>query len=167
MNDRPCEENLRRAVDSTRVWSRRAAGEVKLRRPRQAGRAVEQLSRRKQRRLRELAAAMRWDATSTERLRSAGEETLSSLLQPGTAQQAGNAPRLIVSASPSAGGVEMEFLAVLEEGNLEDRLAYLDEQAESMDDREISFRLLRHHASSVQHQQYQGLDVVEVRVDRT
>ena len=31
--------------------------EVKLRRPRQAGRAVEQLSRRKQRRLRELAAA--------------------------------------------------------------------------------------------------------------
>ena len=31
--------------------------EVKLRRPRQAGRAVEQLSRRKQHRLRELAAA--------------------------------------------------------------------------------------------------------------
>ncbi len=116
--------------------------------------------------LRELAAAMGWDAASTERLRSAGEETLSSLLQPGSAQQAGKAPRLIVNASPGGGSVEMEFLAVLEEGNLEDRLAYLDEQAESTDDREISFRLLRHHASSVRHQQYQGLDVVEVRVDR-
>ena len=60
----------------------------------------------------------------------------------------------------------MEFLAVFEEENLEDRLAYLEEQTETLDDRELSFRLLRHYASSVRHQKYHGLDIVTVQVTR-
>ena len=60
--------------------------------------------------------------------------------------------------------VEMEFLAVFDEENLEDRLAYLEEEAETVDERELSFRLLRHYASSVRHQKYQGLDIVTVQV---
>lgn len=115
--------------------------------------------------LREIAGPLHWDPASTERLRSAGEETLSSLLQPANEYAAGKAPRLIVNARPDAGSIEMEFLAVLEEENLEDRLAYLEEQDETADEREISFRLLRHHASSVRHQKYQGMDIVTVRVD--
>ena len=63
--------------------------------------------------------------------------------------EAGSAPRLIINVRPNGGTVEMEFLAVFEEENLEDRLAYLGEQAETLDEREISFRLLRHYASSV------------------
>ena len=59
-----------------------------------------------------------------------------------------------------------EFLAVFEEENLEDRLAYLEEHTETLDDRELSFRLLRHYASSVRHQKYQGLDIVTVKVTR-
>ncbi len=116
--------------------------------------------------LQEIAAKMGWDAAATERLRSAGEETLSSLLQPDNAYPAGEAPRLIVVARPEGGIVEMEFLAVFDEDNLEDRLAYLDEQTETFDERELSFRLLRHYASSVRHQKYHGLDVVTVQVAR-
>ncbi len=115
--------------------------------------------------LRQLASRLGWDNASTERLRSAGEETLSSLLQPGDDYEPGSAPRLIINARPDRGTVEMEFLAVFEEENLEDRLAYLGEQAATLDEREISFRLLRHYASSVRHQKYHGIDIVTVQVD--
>ena len=116
--------------------------------------------------LRKVAARMGWGAAATKRLRSAGEETLASLLQPGDEYPEGGRPRLIVIARPEAEAVEMEFLAVFHEENLEDHLAYLDERSETVDERELSFRLLRHYASSVRHQQYQGLDVVTVRVNR-
>ena len=60
----------------------------------------------------------------------------------------------------------MDFVSVLEDDeNLGDRLAYLDDEDESVDDREISFRLLRHYASSVRHQKYYGMDIVTVRVE--
>ena len=115
--------------------------------------------------LQQAATDMRWDEASTARLRSAGEETLASLLQPGNERPEGKAKRLIVSARPDGRTVEIEFLTVFDEENLEDRLAYLDEQTEAPDEREVSFRLLRHYASSVRHQKYQGMDIVTVRVE--
>lgn len=117
--------------------------------------------------LRDLAARHGWDDTATERLCSAGEETLLCLLQPGNQYKSDAAPRLTVNARGSATSVEMEFLAVFVDENLEDRLAYLDEQTAVFDDREMSFLLLRHYASSVRHQKFHGMDVVTVRVDRT
>ena len=115
--------------------------------------------------LRELASRIGWNDASTGRLRSAGEETLASLLQPDGSYAAGNAPRLIIVARPNSGTVELEFLAVFKEENLEDRLAYLSEQAEVPEEREISFRLLRHYASSVRHKKYHGMDIVTVQVE--
>ena len=119
--------------------------------------------------IRELAARTGWNDASTQRLRSAGEETLSSLLQPddvaGDSGAAVQAPRLIVTARPVEGAMEMEFIAASEQENLEDRLAYLGEQTEIVDEREISFRLLRHYASSVRHQKYQGVDIITVQVE--
>ncbi len=115
--------------------------------------------------LSDLASRIGWNDASTERLRAAGEETLSSLLQPGDDYTAGDAPRLLIVARPDRRTVEMEFLAVFEEENLEDRLAYLGEQAEVPEEHEISFRLLRHYASSVHHRKYQGIDIVTVQVE--
>ena len=120
--------------------------------------------------LREIAGQMGWNEASTQRLRSAGEETLSSLLQPGNEYEAGETtgrtPRLLIVARPHGGAVELEFVSVLEdEDNLGDRLAYMDDEEESVDDREVSFRLLRHYASSVRHHKYYGMDVVMVRVE--
>ena len=116
--------------------------------------------------LQEVAARMGWDDGAGGRLRSAGEETLACLLQPGFRDSAGQAPRLVISARPGSGSVELEFLAISDEENLEDRLAYLDEQTETADEGELSFRLLRHYASSVRHQKYHGLDIVTVQVTR-
>ena len=116
--------------------------------------------------LQEVAARIGWDAAATGRLRSAGEETLACLLRTGNRDAAGQAPRLVISARPEGGSVEMEFLAIFDDENLEDRLAYLDEQTETFDGEELSFRLLRHYASSVRHQKYHGLDIVTVQVTR-
>ena len=116
--------------------------------------------------LRGFAADIGWDATASQRLRAAGEETLMSLVQQGDSSGNG-APSLIVAARHSGAVVEMEFLAVFDEENLEDRLAHLNEEAQStagMEEGEISLRLLRHYASSVHHQKFHGLDVVTVQV---
>ncbi len=119
--------------------------------------------------MKEVAAGMGWEEASTERLRSAGEETISSLLHTddgyGEEGRGGKAPRLVIEARPGSGAVELEFVSVVEEENMEDRLAYLNDEEELPDVREISFRLLRHYASSVNHQKYHGMDIVTVRVE--
>ena len=117
--------------------------------------------------LEQMAGERDWDDLSIQRLRSAGEETLTSLLQPGNTYSEETTPRLIVVAHPEGRSIEMEFMAVLEQENLEDRLAHLAEEDQEWDEREISFRLLRHHAASVRHQKYQGIDIVTVKVDRS
>ena len=82
------------------------------------------------------------------------------------ARRSASLPRLLIVARPEGRAVELEFVSVLEdEENLGDRLAYLDDEEESLDDREVSFRLLRHYASSVRHHKYYGMDVVIVRVE--
>ena len=95
-----------------------------------------------------------------------GEETLTSLLTEGEDDvAAGETRRLIVTARPDGNGAELEFVSASEGENLEDRLAYLGEMPDIPDDREISFRLLRHYASSVRHQKYHGTDIVAVHVE--
>ena len=74
---------------------------------------------------------------------------------------------MIIQARPEPGMVEMEFLAVFDEENLQDRLACLNEESEGVHEGEVSLRLLRHYASSVHHQKYHGLDIVTVQVKGT
>ena len=131
--------------------------------------------------LQEQAAQSGWNEVSTRRLRSAGEEALLSLVRP---DQEGEEmimslvppdkppdpdvePRLIIRTRPDPKVVEMEFLAVFDDENLEDRLACLSEESEGLQEGELSLRLLRHFASSVHHQKYHGLDVVTVQVKGT
>ena len=124
--------------------------------------------------LRGFASSIGWDETAAQRLCSAGEETLMSLLEQDASPLLSDSEhstedtrRLVVFARRSGASVEMEFLAVLEEENLEDRLAHLNEEARSvagLEDGEISLRLLRHYASSVHHQKFYGLDIVTVQV---
>ena len=114
--------------------------------------------------LRGLASQMGWSEASGQRLRLAGEETLMSLLQSEEFESAEDAPRLIVLAHLEGDTVELEFMAVFDEENLEDRLAYLSEETEGVEEGEISLRLLRHYASSINHQKYHGLDIVTVQV---
>ena len=70
----------------------------------------------------------------------------------------------MVVARPEPSMVELEFMAVFDETNLEDRLANLEEEAEARQEGEISLRLLQHYAASVRHQKYYGLDIVTIHV---
>ena len=107
-----------------------------------------------------------WDPASTDRLLLVGEETLTSLLSDEDRVLDEDMPRRLVVAARSGGrGAELEFVSATEGENLEDRLAYLGEAPDIADEREISFRLLRHYASSVRHQKYHGVDIVTVHVD--
>ena len=116
--------------------------------------------------LQKVAAEQSWDGLSVRKLRSAGEETLLSL-QAGN-RFSGDAPaKLMVLVYPADRSVEMEFVTVSEDENLEDRLAYLDDEIPTWDEEELSFRLLSHYASGVRHQKYHGMDVITVRVERS
>ena len=115
--------------------------------------------------LRGFASKNRWNAASTDRLASAGEETLSILLQEsGDAAEQGR--QLSISTQMNDRTAEMEFVTALEGANMEDQLAYLNEMPPAPDEREVSFRLLWHYAASVQHQKYHGVDIVTVTVDQ-
>ena len=111
-----------------------------------------------------LATSVGWNEVSVERLRLVGEEAVASLID---ANDHDAQPRLIVMARPGAHVVELEFLVVLGEGNLEDQLAYLGEHTDTPEQSEVSLRLLRHFASSVRHRKYSGIDVVAVEVERS
>ena len=113
--------------------------------------------------LRELASRSGWDPATEDRLVLVGEETLSSLLS--EEEDSSTEPRhLVVTARPAGDGVELEFLCGSGRENLEDRVSYVRDAPEIPDAREMSFRLLRHYASSVRHQKYHDVDIVTVNV---
>lgn len=115
--------------------------------------------------LRRFASAVGWKDESVNRLAAAGEETIAILLQEDDEATAGRARRLSASARLEGNVAELEFATALEGENMEDRLTYLSDQAPIPDEKEVSFRLLRHYASSVQHQKYHGVDIITVSVD--
>ena len=110
-----------------------------------------------------VATHQRWDRASEQRLQAAGEETLAVIEWPGGEDES---RQLAVSARPRGRSFEVEFATVLAGEHVEDRLAYLDDLPPVPDEGEVSFRLLRHHASSVRHHRYHGADVITVTVER-
>ena len=117
--------------------------------------------------LQEQAQILGWDEAATERLFLVGEETLSNLAERHEETSSDQLRRLLVTASGDGASMQLEFVAAIGEGNLEDQIALLGEQTEAPGRHEISLRLLRHFASSVHHQQYHGMDVVTVRIKKS
>ena len=110
-----------------------------------------------------------WHEDSARRLRAANEEALTILtesysVQEGTDRQS---PRLRVSARQDEMDIELEYVTTIEDRNIEDTLAYLGDEPEITDPSDISYRLLRHYASSVKHQKYHGLDILTVVVSQS
>ena len=115
--------------------------------------------------LRRLAADRGWNDASANRLCLVAEEVLLSLLGKPEADGAGSGRRLTIVARPDARAVDLEFLATPQDENIEDRMAYLSEHTELPEEHDISFRLLRHYASTVRHRKYHGVDIVTVQVE--
>ncbi len=114
--------------------------------------------------LQRIASEIGWDSASTENLRAAGEESLDLLTGTYADSATEDPPRLIVSVRTEPDSVELEIVTVSDETNIEDRIAFLDEDAETFDETDVSLRLLRHYASSVKHQKYHGVDVLTLTV---
>ncbi len=113
--------------------------------------------------LRAYASKQGWDQLSADRLVLVGEETLAGLISE-DAEAPDTGRHLRVSVRPVGPDAEVEFVSASQRANLEDQLSYLGDAPEISDEREVSFRLLRHFASRVKHQKYYGVDVVTVTV---
>ena len=113
--------------------------------------------------LRTQATRARWSTEAAERLWSAGEEALLSLIG-GDEAEGGADRRLLLLARVDRQTAELEFIAAPGGRNIEDRLVLMTPEAPAPIENELSLRLLRHFASSVEHQQYHDTDVLTVTV---
>ena len=113
-----------------------------------------------------------WDDAMKSRLTAVAEETLLTLaplnLEALGDEEGDGAPeerRLVVLASSEGDVADLEFIGGGNEENLEDQIRQLQQHdsATPVED-ELSLVMLQVYASSVQHQQYQGTDVITVQV---
>ncbi len=122
----------------------------------------------------EFARRRGWGEPMRQRLGAVAEETLLTLapldleapisLDPEPEDE--EPRRLVVQAKGEGAIADLEFIGGGNEENLEDQISQLqlhDEDPPIAE--ELSLRILRHYASSVQHQQYHDKDVITVRVD--
>ena len=112
--------------------------------------------------LADLGTRRGWAEDAVERLRAAGEEALQCLLNAGG--EVAEARRLRVVARADRRSAVIELVAAVGEDNIEDLLVRLTDLPGDAPEREMSLRLLRHHATAVRHQQYHGTDVLVVTV---
>ena len=107
-----------------------------------------------------------WDEEMTNRIRAVGEETLAIMALYESEDPSGKERRLIINLQADDSILELEFLsAAYDVENFEDRVVYLSDQPGLLDEHEVSFRLLRHYASSVRHQKFHDIDVITVEVE--
>lgn len=122
----------------------------------------------------EFVRRRKWGDPMRERLLAVAEETLLTLapldleaelsLDPEPADE--EIRRLVVLANSEGSIADLEFIGGGNEENLEDQISQLQlHDEETPLDNEISLRLLRRYATSVQHQQYHDKDVITVQVD--
>ena len=140
--------------------------------------------------LHRFAARAGWSGPMIDRIRAAAEETLIILVR----QRDGSVPdrrRLLVVARRDGGAAELRFIAAADDADVYSRTEPFGDQtvevpmrravphrgrialigrglsaaAGSSIERELPHRLLRHYASSVNHQQHYDTDVVTVRVE--
>ena len=111
-----------------------------------------------------------WGEISKNRLRLVGEELMLSLMEERSGEQSEQPRRLVTAIRPEGGAAELEFVVAADDaaqGNIENRMAYLDEEQGLLGDEEnLSVRLLRQYASSVNHRQYYGIDIISCRVEK-
>ena len=103
----------------------------------------------------------------TERLMAVGEETLLTLapLDLESDEEEHDGRQLVVLVSSEGPVADLEFIGGGDDENLEDRIRQLQQHdSETPVEQELSLRLLRNFADSVQHKQYQNNDVITVRV---
>ncbi len=102
----------------------------------------------------------------TNRLTQAIEETILLLVESRPEEEGLGERRMRLRVREERGRIEVELLAAAGKVNIEDRMAILPDQSQADPrEHEMSLRILRHLATSVQHHKYHDLDVVTLRVE--
>ena len=117
----------------------------------------------------EFASRHGWSEAASNRLRLVGEEVLLSLLNQDDSAESGQERKLMATIHSDGQAAEIEIVVIADTqsaGNIEDRLAYLNDDLVLEDAEQLSMRLLRHYASSVHHRKYHGIDIITCRVDK-
>ncbi len=117
----------------------------------------------------QFADSLAWTEAGKNRLRLVGEEIMVSLLDEETDGPVDQKRSLVATIRPDSGSAEIEIMVASDDaiqGNIENRMAYLDQDLALDDGEELSVRILRHYASSVHHRKYYGIDIVSCRVDK-
>ena len=115
-----------------------------------------------------------WDDAMKARLSAVAEETLLTLapldltsfdLEEDGDEEPTEERQLIVLASSEGEVADLEFIGGGSEENVEDQVRQLQQHDEETPvEHELSLRLLRSYASSVEHHQYHDTDIITVRV---
>ena len=110
-----------------------------------------------------------WAEEGKNRLRLVGEEVMLSLFDEEDDGADESKRRLVATIRPDGASAELEIVVASDDaiqGNIENRMAYLDQSQQLEDERQLSLRILRHYASSVHHRKYYGIDIINCRVDK-
>ena len=117
----------------------------------------------------EFADGNNWTEDGKNRLRLVGEEVMLSLFDEDNNGQSEQKRNLVATIRPDSGSAELEIVVASDDSNqenIENRIAYLGQDPELEDERQLSVQLLRHYASSVQHRKYYGIDIINCRVNK-
>jgi len=110
-----------------------------------------------------------WSDSARIRLNLAVEEVVLTLLEQGGESASDKGRRLSAAVHSDGDAAEIELIVYSQqdiEGNIQDQLALVSDQASLDDAQQLSTMLLRHYASSVHHRKYYGVDIVTCRVDK-
>ena len=117
----------------------------------------------------DFSARKSWNEGTRARLEAVSEEALLVLMQQTADSGGADTRRLRVTATAGGSTVELEFASgPTDAKNLEDRIALLagpeSDMSEMEIERDVSLRLLRHHATSVRHRQYHEAEIITATV---
>lgn len=114
--------------------------------------------------LSEAAKRWRWNEASVNRLQQVNEELLLTLVE-GNNEVDTAERRLQLSVRHDAGQIALEYVAVADEENIEDRAMFVHDAATDDASTDLSIKLLHFLAAEIRHQKYFDMDIVNIRVD--
>ena len=114
--------------------------------------------------LSEAAKRWNWNEPSVNRLQQVNEELLLTLLDSDD-DEPGEQRRLQLSIRHDAGQLALEYIAVADERNIEDRAMIVHDATTDDASTDLSIKLLHFLAAEIRHQKYFDMDIVNIRVD--
>lgn len=114
--------------------------------------------------LSDAARRWNWNDASVNRLQQVNEELLLTLIE-GNDEETTTERRLQVSVRHDAGQLALEYIAVADEQNIEDRAMFVHDAANDDASTDLSIKLLHFLAAEIRHQKYFDMDIVNIRVD--